>query len=467
MRFERVSASLSDTAYARVNMALWDHVAAQKLHDDITVLRKQSTTFYESEISRLMDMVQRLQDSHVMTRNTLDHAQYAHSSIACLPIEVLSLIFLFVNNNPPTLVRDSDMTMNGDIAEHADTADLRHVCREWKHVVASLPELHRVVVNIEPFSPPRTNFWLNTYFIESTDDTPIDWVVHPWDFHDESHEAYAWKRCECQWCVAEVHQYEALPGEPEHGVLYVLAETASRTHSVTVFLSPAGTDWLISHTSPDEYLDMPDRVPPFFPILTSIRLDFSEWDFSERASWVLRAPFALFSNAPKLVKVSFDECEGLDVKKIILPWRQLRDLSIEDCTWKDIHPMLLACVALQRLCLRRCKPFKSICQFLSMMEDHSGDLSKPATHTPKYLPQLEALDLVLARDECDASSYNDLYRVVQARCEHRISTSSCSFSQLNTEFEMAWGDGILSGFIQKLEEFTEEKKLKFSCSCKK
>ncbi|KIY44263.1 hypothetical protein FISHEDRAFT_78170 [Fistulina hepatica ATCC 64428] len=304
----------------------------------------------------------------------------------------------------------------GDIAEHADTADLRHVCREWKHVVASLPELHRVVVNIAPrFFPPWTNFWLNTYFIESTDDTPIV-VIHSWDFHDDSQDVCSWKRCECGWCANGVDRFEALPGEPKHGLLYVLAETASRTCSVTVFLFAAAAHWLISHTSPDPSLYIPKRVPPFFPILTSIP-----------------------------GKGVLDARRDLDAKKIKLPWRQLRDLSIGECPWEDIRP-------------------KSICQFLSMMEDHSGDLSKLATRTPKYLLQLEALDLVLVRDECDSSSYNLLHHFIQARCEHRISTNLSFFFQLNVEFGA--DNEILSGFIQKLEGFTKEKKLKFSCSCK-
>ncbi|KIY47222.1 hypothetical protein FISHEDRAFT_74880 [Fistulina hepatica ATCC 64428] len=198
-----------------------------------------------------------------------------------------------------------------------------------------------------------------------------------------------------------------------------------------VFLSAAGADWLISHTLPDPCLYIPNRIPPFFPILTGVHLDLSKWP-----SWVrntARLPLELFSNAPKLVKAPFDACKGLDVKKIIPLWQQFRDLSIEDCPWEDIRPMLLAYVACQHLCLRCCKPFKSICEFHSMLEDQSGDLWKPGTRIPKYLPQLEALDLVLVRNECGASSYNLLHRFIQAHCEHRISTNSFSFSQLNVE----------------------------------
>ncbi|KIY51815.1 hypothetical protein FISHEDRAFT_56481 [Fistulina hepatica ATCC 64428] len=196
LEFERASATLSDTA--NMVFKLRNPVATQKLQDDITVLRKQSTTFYDSEISRLMDMVQYLQASQIRTRNMLDHAQYARSPIARLLIENLSLIFLFVNNNPPKLVL-GEMTRNHKAA-HADVAGLRHVCREWKHIVASIPELHHIVVNIDPYwSPPRTNFWLNAHFIESTDDTPIDWVIHPWEFHDGFHDTYSSKRCECEW----------------------------------------------------------------------------------------------------------------------------------------------------------------------------------------------------------------------------------------------------------------------------
>ncbi|KIY52095.1 hypothetical protein FISHEDRAFT_70327 [Fistulina hepatica ATCC 64428] len=75
------------------------------------------------------------------------------------------------------------------------------------------------------------------------DDTPIDWVIHPCQFHDELHEAYPSKRRECEWGVAEVYRHQAFPGEPKHVLLYVLAETATALVPLRYFCQlPGRTD---------------------------------------------------------------------------------------------------------------------------------------------------------------------------------------------------------------------------------
>ncbi|KIY51738.1 hypothetical protein FISHEDRAFT_70470 [Fistulina hepatica ATCC 64428] len=378
LKFEHASASLSDTAN-RMSFKLRNPVATQKLQDDITALRKQSTTFYDSEISRLMDMVQYLQASQIRTRNMLDHAQYARSPTARLPIELLSLIFLLVNNNPPTLVRELTIGM---------------------------------------VMKPNTLTLLASGTSATGSITLADFMVG---------------------------DMKLLVG---NGVNADGAAALGKTDS--------DTEPLPESRSMDCFaFSLKLRAAL---VRLCVRLDFSEW-----TSWGdTSASLALFSNAPNLVKVSFDTCWTLVVEKITLPWQQLLDLSIENCSWEDIRPMLIACVALQRLCLRRCEPFESICGFLSLLEpeNHSGEPSELTTPTPKYLPQLEALDLELAGDECDAPSYNVLHRVVQACREHCFSTNSCSFPQLNVEFELE--NEPPSDFLQKFEELAKDKQLKFT-----
>ncbi|KIY52096.1 hypothetical protein FISHEDRAFT_70328 [Fistulina hepatica ATCC 64428] len=151
---------------------------------------------------------------------------------------------------------------------------------------------------------------------------------------------------------------------------------------------------------------------------------------------------------------------------MIPPWRQFRDLSIEDCPWEDIRPMLLAYVACQHLCLQCCKPFKSICEFHSMLEDQSGDLSKPGTRIPKYLPQLEALDLVLVRNECEyeeladdlvgQQAANEPYQCVTAVPGFRNVQRNERTLLMQAEVQCAEPSAIELKLLQMLEQLARE-----------